>query len=437
MQRSNSHAQGTIEYLVILAVVVVISLVVVGLFTGIFSNSSQQVSVSSDGFSSVSGGISVVESVIDPQGDSLIKFSNNSSDVLTLTRISVGGVDNNYNEQIVGLGSKTFSLSGLNFNCPCVSGQKSTKCDLKIQYTTVNGLVQNVNRTINADCVNDSNAVNPIMVVQPIVSQVIVLEDGTITHPWVINNCTELQNINSDLTAYYILGNNIDCVGISFDPIGDESTAFTGNFDGKDYNILNLVINTPWYNYTALFSYSQGTISNVGIVEATMSGTGFVAGLVGWQNGGTISNCFSSGTINGNGDYVGGLVGQQSSGLITISDSVTNAINSNGGNSLYYPGGAGGIININNSKTGILTSTGGSAWDGGAGGSINITGTLTQTGTCSTIGANTNDSGNGGAGGNITITSPCPTLANIGAFTCTGGLGASNGADGSCPHTCS
>ena len=39
-QRETSNAQGTIEYLVIIAIVVVISLVVVGLLLGIFENNS-------------------------------------------------------------------------------------------------------------------------------------------------------------------------------------------------------------------------------------------------------------------------------------------------------------------------------------------------------------------------------------------------------------
>jgi hypothetical protein len=123
-------AQGMIEYLVILAVVV-ISLVV-GLFTGIFSNSSKEVIASSSKVGTVtSGGISVIESVIDPSGDALIKLSNMSIDTVTLNRISVGSVDNNYSTQLVGFDSKTFSLSNLNLGCPCQVGQESVKCELE------------------------------------------------------------------------------------------------------------------------------------------------------------------------------------------------------------------------------------------------------------------------------------------------------------------
>ena len=137
-----STAQGTVEYLVILAVVVVISLVVVGIFTGMFSSSSQQVINSSSKIgSSTGGGISIVESVLDPAGDSLVKLSNTSSDPITLTRISVGGVNNDFSEQVVGTDSKTFSLSNLVSGCKCSSGQKNVTCEYSITYTQ-NGIVK-------------------------------------------------------------------------------------------------------------------------------------------------------------------------------------------------------------------------------------------------------------------------------------------------------
>ena len=168
LKKTNTNsAQGTIEYLVILAIVVVISLVIVGLFTNMFSSSSQEITTSSSNLGNItSGGISVVEAVIDIEGDSLIRVSNNSSDVITLTKISVGGVDNNFSEQLVGLDSKVFSLSSLNSNCPCEDGQKKVKCEFRIEYSTSGGLVAKTDyKTINVDCVTDSIPVNSNIVV--------------------------------------------------------------------------------------------------------------------------------------------------------------------------------------------------------------------------------------------------------------------------------
>ena len=177
IKNKSFSAQGTIEYLVILAVVIVISLIVVGLFVTLMDSPSQEITDSSSQIGSVAvGGISIVESVIDYEGDSLIRLTNNSSDAITLTKINVGGVDNNFSEQVVGLDSKFFSLSSLNSNCPCVSGQKSVKCEVKILYTAATGITQTEYKTINAQCVTnaiaveDNKIINPLDNVAPVVS---------------------------------------------------------------------------------------------------------------------------------------------------------------------------------------------------------------------------------------------------------------------------
>jgi len=368
--RKNLVAQGTVEYLVILAVVVVISLVVVGLFTNMFSSSSQQVINSSSKIGTSSGGgISIVEAVLDSAGDSLIKLSNTSSDPITLTRISVGGIDNNYSEQVVGMDSKTFSLSDLTSGCTCASGQKSVSCEYIITYTQ-NGIVKTsrINKTI--ECVTDSVPVNVNVVVQPIVD-VVVLEDGTLANPWVINNCLELQDMNQHLDGNYILGNDINCYddtraggalyngGLGFKPIafynrGWCSTYFTGSLDGKNYSINGLYAGDR--GHLGLFTCSSGNISNVHMsnVDFIFSSLGRSGGLVG-ENSGVISNCSSTGTLTSNqdGDYVGGLVGSNT-GSISNSFS-TVAIDGYGG---AYHGGLAGYSSgpISNSySTGSIT----------------------------------------------------------------------------------
>ena len=84
----NSIAQGTIEYLVIIAVVVVLSLIVVALSINVSSSHSQQIVSSSEKLGGVvSGGISIVEAVGNLEGDSLIMLSNNSGDGITLKKL--------------------------------------------------------------------------------------------------------------------------------------------------------------------------------------------------------------------------------------------------------------------------------------------------------------------------------------------------------------
>jgi NADH:ubiquinone oxidoreductase subunit 3 (subunit A) len=63
------RAQGTIEYLVVIGVVVVISLVVVGLLTGLASNSDTAKTAKKIG--AYSSGISVTDAAMDSSGDAI------------------------------------------------------------------------------------------------------------------------------------------------------------------------------------------------------------------------------------------------------------------------------------------------------------------------------------------------------------------------------
>ena len=131
-----------------------------------------------------------------------------------------------------------------------------------------------------------------------------------------ITTCTELQNIRDDLGGEYYLGNDIDCTGTSgwnggagFVPIGNGSNNFTGTFDGQGYKITGLYINRSSSDFVGLFGLtnSGSEIKNVGLEEVNVNGS-CAGGLVGGTDGGTIANCYSSGSVRGD-RYVGGLVG--------------------------------------------------------------------------------------------------------------------------------
>jgi len=387
---SDFSAQGTIEYLIIIAVIVVISLIVVGLFVTVFNSPSQEIVDSSSKAGAVAvSGISIVESIIDYDGDSLIRLSNNSSDAITLTKVSVGGVDNNFSEQLVGLDSKVFSLNSLNSNCPCSVGQKSVKCEVKIIYTTATGITQTDYRTINAQCVNDSTPVNPAVVVDPIVS---VLELGTIENPWIINNCQELQDMNLHLDGNYILGNTIDCLLITnFIPVGNESTPFIGSLNGNNYFINNLIINKPTTDNVGLFGYAAGTtISNLGLTNSIVTGRYTVGGIIGSMNDGTITNVFNAGKVIAKQTTSGGIVG-----FLAGDGSITNSYNAGdvnaAGSDIYSF--AGGIVGYFDSGTISFSYNTGKIkasknYAGGIAGYINSVGIITNTYNIGDVNAN-------------------------------------------------
>ena len=144
-----------------------------------------------------------------------------------------------------------------------------------------------------------------------------------------INNAHQLQLMAMNLTAAYTLGQNInasatgngtDVWGSSgFVPIGSSSTPFTGTFNGLGNAISNLTINLPSASDVGLFGYTGAgsAIQNLGLIGGGVSGSYYVGGLVGFSNGGTVSNSYVTGSVSG-GYNVGGLVGY-SIGAITNS----------------------------------------------------------------------------------------------------------------------
>ncbi len=174
-------------------------------------------------------------------------------------------------------------------------------------------------------------------------SAVVGVEEGSSGNPYQISTCVELQEMNNDLDAYYILKNDIDCSGIAnFIPIGNLENQFAGNFNGADFDISNLTINRPTEDYVGLFGYvnkSSFTISNVDLIDANIIGKKRVGGLVGFASyeGIEINNCSVSGSVSG-ASKVGGLLGSSQANVIinnshnsaTVSGNYTGATSENG-----------------------------------------------------------------------------------------------------------
>ena len=203
---------------------------------------------------------------------------------------------------------------------------------------------------------------------------------GTASDPYQISNYAGLKefasivngtNVAIDqnraacaiLTADIVCKNNPDDTDYAADwiPIGNYSNGFTGLFDGKDNNgvshtITGLTTPSDYDDYAGLFGYivSGGAVQNVSLSGGVIAGSCDVGGVVGMNQGGTITNCSNMGdttiatTESGYITNVGGLVG-------TNLGSVSNCSNTGSVSSGIY---AGGVVGVNGGSVSNCSNTG-------------------------------------------------------------------------------
>ena len=149
--------------------------------------------------------------------------------------------------------------------------------------------------------------------------------NGTVEDPYQIWTPEQMNTIGlnpGDWGKYFKLMADIDMsayTGRQYNIIGTSwANYFTGIFDGNGHVISNLTYSASSKDYVGLFGYvfSGGQILNLGVENMNITGNDYVGGLVG-NNSGTITACYTTGTIIGSGDYVGGLVGYNSGSTIT------------------------------------------------------------------------------------------------------------------------
>ncbi len=110
-------------------------------------------------------------------------------------------------------------------------------------------------------------------------------------------------------------------------PMGmaDENGEFTGHykgiFDGNGHSISGLYVNrdeaaddvdTRFKSCIGLFGYYSGVTRNLSVLDSYMRGKdciGGICGICGYNDGGTIQNCYSAATVCG-ASYIGGICGR-------------------------------------------------------------------------------------------------------------------------------
>ena len=179
--------------------------------------------------------------------------------------------------------------------------------------------------------------------------------DGTSDHPYVITTTEGLDSlavrVNRGMAysgKHFVLDNDIaydpnalDANGENYTAIGNYWYAFGGTFDGQGHTVSGIRIykdGTDYEdNYLGLFADNLGTIQNVTLADAHITGYVCVGGIVGYNGiGGTIENCHVADNVvihavvdNANahggivGDNDGNIYGCTSAAHITANDGVT------------------------------------------------------------------------------------------------------------------
>jgi len=180
---------------------------------------------------------------------------------------------------------------------------------------------------------------------------------GTVGDPFKILSWEHLNNVRNNLTASYILMNDLNETSVNYSnfnsgagwlPLGNITNSFSGNFNGNGKTISGLYINRSTEEHIGLFGNMTGNISNVGLVDVDVLGKYRVGGLVGYSSG-NISNSYATGNVySSSGGQIGGLVGQ-SSGNILNSYTTVNVMQLGSSRVSYFGGlvgySSGNILN--------------------------------------------------------------------------------------------
>ena len=238
--------------------------------------------------------------------------------------------------------------------------------------------------------------------------------DGTAAKPYQISSAAELywfaKTVNGgDYDAHAVLTKDITInTGVlnavasgstpanTWTPIGNsDNRAYTGTFNGGNHTISGLYYDGGG-EYVGLFGYvgSNGRVQNVNIADSYIGNNnryGSTGGVCGDNNGGTITNCYNTGTVKGL-YYTGGVCGRNRgmitncsfSGSVTCEDTSTS-VGGVCGNNL-------GTIE-NSYNAGTVTSIGSDTYVGGVCGFNNTGSTIRN---CYNTGAvNGEKTGNG------------------------------------------
>ncbi|HRX16143.1 MAG TPA: fibronectin type III domain-containing protein, partial [Spirochaetota bacterium] len=190
-----------------------------------------------------------------------------------------------------------------------------------VQQVTIDGLKNGTTYAFLLRVQDDAGNLGPEV-------RVTAIPDTTDKDYILIHNAQELNDVRNDLAADYLVVEDINLAGAytPWVPIGNNSSPFTGTFNGNGHTIRNLKIIANHMN-KGLFGYIGDGSAVVKIMDVVLTGfeltasntssVEYIGSIAGYCYGAIIQDCDVSGNISVEGKaYIGGITGYNSAGGI-------------------------------------------------------------------------------------------------------------------------
>jgi hypothetical protein len=205
---------------------------------------------------------------------------------------------------------------------------------------------------------------------------------------------------------FYNGGAGFNTIGVQF------GTYFTGQYDGNGHTITGMKQNTT-DQFNGMFgivnSAIDPSITGLGLVALDMTASGaYLGGLVAYLNDGSVTDCYTTGTVRNSNSHSGGLVGATNSGTSISTSYSSCTVTGVGGGGTNTAGGFAGQVGAGSTFSNCYASGSvGSATSTNIGGFTGmVSGTMTNCYSVAVV------NGTGNIGGVSGLGAGSPTVNN-------------------------
>ena len=155
-----------------------------------------------------------------------------------------------------------------------------------------------------------------------------------------IRTAEDLFAVTNNLAGIYALDRDIDLGGAAWTPIGNSSTAFTGEFYGQNHVVSNFTVNATAQCAGFFGNISGGRVSGLrvaGDVSGTASYVGGFAGKIDSKS--LVDGCSFEGSVTCANQVVGGFVGGVSDAPVVLRSCAAATVSKTGSATYAIAGG--------------------------------------------------------------------------------------------------